>query len=178
MTKTIRFAAAGVAMAAAMGMTSVAHAQETETATASAEILQPLTLTPARGLDFGRIIVESAALGGTATVGTADASTASCSANLVCLGGSASANFDVTGTANRDVSVDLTSSSITITTGGGAPLETMTVNLVTSAGATGDEITLDNTGAGEFFVGGDLLIVPNQVAGIYTGNMEVTVSYP
>ena len=55
MNKTIRYSAAAVAMAAAMGMSSVAHA-DTATADATAEVLEALVLTNTNDLDFGAMV--------------------------------------------------------------------------------------------------------------------------
>ena len=65
MTKTIRFGAAGIAMFAALGMSSAAHA-DTETANASVEILDALVLTNTAGLDFGALVVSGT--GGTVSL--------------------------------------------------------------------------------------------------------------
>src|SRR5690606_4921752 len=103
MLKSIRLGAAGVAIAATLGMTSAAHAV-TETATATAEILEQLTLDLDNGLDFGVIAVN-----GAGTVVVAPNSTVTCGANLICTGGAAAATFTVEGSDGATVGVTLPS---------------------------------------------------------------------
>ena len=74
MTKKLRFAAAGVAMCAAMGMSSAASAQDA-TATATAEILEALQLTNTNALDFGTLVVDGA---GSVTIAASGAASAVC----------------------------------------------------------------------------------------------------
>ncbi|MEM6586599.1 MAG: hypothetical protein AAF692_12680, partial [Pseudomonadota bacterium] len=80
MTKTIRIGAAGIAMFAALGVSSAASAQTTVDADARAEILNPLTLAADGQLDFGRIISDGA---GTVQLYATDGNV--CSADLICL---------------------------------------------------------------------------------------------
>src|SRR5690606_17536416 len=78
MLKSIRLGAAGVAIAATLGMTSAAHAV-TAQATATAEILEALDVVAVSALDFGVI-----AANGAGTVAVATNSGVTCGANLIC----------------------------------------------------------------------------------------------
>ena len=82
-------------------------------ADARAEILAGLTLTNVAGtsLDFGSIVVMGA---GTVTV-PSDGSAASCpAASFVCSGATDVAEFEVTGTAGKAVSINLPDASTTV----------------------------------------------------------------
>lgn len=166
MKSVLRITAAGVALAT-LGFASNASAA-TATANAQAEILDPLVLTldvADPRLDFGTIALNGAP-GGTVTLTPANVRT--CAATLTCVGTTATPNFDITGAANRPVSITVPA-SITLT-GAGAP---MTVTLTSSSSG----LTLSAAGAGTFDVGGTLTVGASQAAGVYTGTMTVTVVY-
>jgi len=171
MTKTIRFGAATIAMAAAMGMSTVAHAQDTATATAEAEILEALDIQLTGGLlDFGSLVITGA---GTVTLAS-DGSNRDCSnANVVCVDAFDVPDFQVDGTANRGVTVTLpASATLTNTTDA---TETMSVD--NFSGSEGTSITLDGTGTETFSVGGTINFDGSEAAGIYTGSFDVSVDY-
>lgn len=175
MKKFIRIAASGVALASAMGMSSVAHADNAD-ATATAEILEALTLDLQTGtsLDFGDMVVS-----GPATVSLAADGTLDCSdADVTCVGTSGVPTFDVGGTASKAVTVNLpTSATMTHTNG----TDTLTVNNFVSDAAdnaAGDpEVTLDAAGDASFSVGGEIDVDASTTAGVYTGTFNVSVEY-
>lgn len=175
MTKTIRFGAATIAMAAAMGMSTVAHAQDTASADATAEILEALDLELTAGeLDFGAIVVNGADTLTLTAAGTMDCA----NKNVVCSGTTNNPLFTVTGTADKDVSINLPTASIDLTRVGGttgAAADTLAVDSFTS-NAAGDEVTLTG-GSATFTVGGTLTIGATQNAGIYEGSFDVSVDY-
>ncbi len=166
MRNSIRFAAMGAALAAAVSFGSAAQAATTATATASAEILTTLTVASTAGLDFGQIAVNGGA--GTAVIGASGTNT--CSATLLCTGTRTAASFDVGGTANTAVSAVVTTPSITLSSGA----NTMTLNAFTLAFPGGN--TLVN-GATSFNVGGTLAVGATQAAGVYNGTFTVSVEY-
>lgn len=174
MTKTIRFGAAGIAMFAALGMSSAAHA-DTATADATAEILEALNLELTEGaLDFGAIVVNGADTLTLQPNGTMD-----CAAKqVVCTGTTDTPLFTVEGTDGKDVTINLPGSAVDLTRVGGvagAAADTLTVDSFTSS-ATGDEVTLTG-GSATFTVGGTLSIGATQNAGIYEGSFDVSVDY-
>ncbi|MEE4206668.1 MAG: DUF4402 domain-containing protein [Erythrobacter sp.] len=175
MTKMIRFGAAGVALFAAMGMSNAAFAQDA-TATATAEVLDALTLNNNVGLDFGTMVVDGGGTVSLAADGTLDCS----AADIVCSGTTAVATFDVTGTANKAVTINLPTTSIDLQhpdfTGASVGEHTIVLDAFVSSG-TGDEITLDGAGDGSFTVGGSITFDGSEVAGIYTGSFDVSVEY-
>ncbi|MEQ8410395.1 MAG: DUF4402 domain-containing protein [Erythrobacter sp.] len=176
MTKTIRFGAAGIALFAAMGMSNAAFAQDTASATATAEVLDALTLDRTSGLDFGTMVVDGAGTVSLAADGTLDCS----ASDIVCSGTSAVAAFDVTGTANKAVTINLPTGEIDLThpdlTAATADEHTIELDAFVSSEA-GDEITLDGSGDGSFTVGGSIEFDGSEAAGIYTGSFDVSVEY-
>lgn len=178
MTKMIRFGAAGIAMFAAMGMSTAAHA-DTETADATAEVLEALVLTLDSGsLDFGSIVVN-----GADTLTITPANTMDCAnKNVVCTGTTDVPSFSVAGTANKAVTIILPAASVNLVLQGGSAAvssQVMTLDTFTSSENTvnGPETTLDGAGAATFTVGGTLNIGATQDAGIYEGTFDVSVEY-
>ena len=163
MLKSIRLGAAGVAIAATLGMTSAAHAVTAE-AHATAEILEQLTLAEVNALDFGVIAVN-----GAGTVVVAPNSTVTCGANLICTGTAAAASLTVTGSDGATVGVTLPSGSVDLI-GPGAPmaLSSFTASATTLTLTGGDAI---------FTVGGTLAVAAGQAAGTYNGEFPVSVEY-
>jgi len=178
MKKTIRFSAAGVAMFAALGMSSAAHA-DTATADATAEVLDALVLTADTALDFGTMVVSG---GGVVTLG-ADGTLTCDDADIVCSGTTGVAGFSLEGTANKAVTINLPASSVELRHPDYTALDADAHNIVldtfTSSenGADGPEVTLDGDGAATFDVGGTITLDGSEVAGIYEGEFVVTVEY-
>lgn len=180
MKKTLRIGATGVAIVAAMGMSSVAHADNAD-ATATAEILEALTLDVATGtsLDFGAMVV-SADPGVDSVVSLAADGTLDCDdTNVVCSGTTGVPTFNVGGTASKAVTISLPTADVDLTHTNG--VNTVVLGgFVTDAAdnAAGDpEVTLDGDGNGSFNVGGDITIESDDPAGIYTGSFNVSVEY-
>lgn len=168
MTKTIRFGVAGIATFAALGMSTMAHAQETASADATAEILDVLEIDREGALDFGRIIAEGA---GTAAFAAGEA--LDCSENLLWLDEGSQPTFTVTGTADRDVSVTISATTIELSNGGTDALDSMDV---TGLAASSSTVTLTD-GSADFTVGGTLNVQAGQNAGTYEGELTVQVDY-
>jgi hypothetical protein len=169
MTKTIRIGAAGIAMFAALGMSSVSHAQTQATAEARAEVLAALELTVDGQLDFGRIIVDAA---GTAALPASG--TMTCSAGLLCLDAGTVPTFTVDGTDGRDVTVSFPGgTTVELNNGGADPLDSMDVTGLAPSEST---VTL-TTGEDTFTVGGTLNVSDGQNPGQYTGTFAVQVDY-
>ncbi len=164
MLKSIRLGAAGVAIAATLGMTSAAHAV-TAQATATAEILEALDVVAVSALDFGVI-----AANGAGTVAVATNSGVTCGANLICTGTAAAGQLTVDGSAGATVGISLPSTSTTLN---GPASATMSVT-----GLTLSDATLVLSGSPDAFtVGGTLNVAAAQTAGTYTGTFDVAVEY-
>ena len=165
MLKSIRLGAAGVAIAATLGMNSAAHAV-TEQATATAEILEALDVVAVSALDFGVI-----AANGAGTVAVATNSGVTCGANLICTGTAAAGQLTVDGSAGATVGISLPSTSTTLNN---IPASaTMSVTGLTLSNAT--LVLSGNPDA--FTVGGTLNVSAGQAAGTYTGTFDVEVEY-
>jgi hypothetical protein len=179
MKKTIRLSAAGVAMFAALGLSTAAHA-DTEPADATAEVLDALILTNTAGLDFGSMVIT-----GAGTVSLDGDNLIDCSnANITCSGTTTAATFDVTGTASKAVTIILPSTDVNLRHPSYDPLvstgeHTIVLNGFTSNenGATGPEVVLDAAGDGTFGVGGTINLDGSEVPGVFTGTFNVTVEY-
>lgn len=165
MLKSIRLGAAGVAIAATLGMTSAAHAVTAE-AHATAEILEQLTLAEVNALDFGVIAVN-----GAGTVVVAPNSTVTCGANLICTGTAAAGQLTVDGSAGATVAISLPSTATTLNNIPAS--ESMDVTGLTLSNAT---LVLSGS-PDAFTVGGTLSVAAGQAAGTYTGTFDVEVEY-
>ncbi len=179
MTKTIRFGAAGIAMFAALGMSSVAQAQDSATADATAEILEALVLTNNSALDFGTMVVSG---GGAVTI-AADG-TLTCSAtDIICSGTTSVAGFSVEGTANNAVTINLPTGSVELRhpafTPATALQHAIELNNFTASenGTGGPEVTLDGAGEATFDVGGTITLDGSEEAGTFDGTFDVSVEY-
>lgn len=167
MFNKFRIGAAGVAIVSAFGLATAAHAADTATATAEADILEALTLNNLNSLDFGQIAVNGA---DTVTV-AADGSGTTCGANLICAAGTSSpADFQVDGTANTVVSIQIGAASPL--TGPGADMALSGLN-----DDTAGSVNLGVTGSATFGVGGTLSVNAGQTPGYYSSTFDVTVEY-
>lgn len=178
MTKSIRFGAAGIAMFAAMGMSSVAHA-DTATADATAEVLDALVLNNTAALDFGTMVVS-----GAGTVTLASDGSLDCSAtDIVCSGTTSVAGFTVEGTANKAVTINLPTGDVELRhpsyTAGTAAEHSIVLNAFSSSenGGSGPEVTLDGLGDGTFNVGGTITLDGSEEAGVFDATFDVSVEY-
>lgn len=171
MTKTIRLGVAGIALFAAMGMSTVARA-DTVSADATAEILQALDLTLVEGsLDFGALVVNGAGAITLQPNGTMDCA----AAPVVCTGATDTPSFSVTGTSDKAVTITVPSGDVTLTNTATGSTDTLTVNSIATS-AAGNEVTLTG-GSASFSVGGTLNFGAGQDAGVYEGSFDVSVDY-
>ena len=171
MSKILRYAAAGVAMAS-LGVASTANAATSDTADVTAEILTALSVAvdPADNtLDFGQIAPGASAA--TIVVAPDGTMTGGCPTQVICAGSTNAPSFDVVGNPNALVYVTFTNASETLSNG----TDSMTVDTFTTDG--GGQLTLDGSGDGSFTVGGSLAVAASQAAGVYTGTLEVNVAY-
>ena len=182
---TARMGAAGVAMIAALGLTTAANAAPvTATANANAEVVRALTIVKDTDLDFGKVAVAGA---GTVTVTPAGVVSA-CTANLTCYSTTSGAKFDVTtGTIGATLTVTLPANATLLRSGGTAgnaadelQLASYTTNATNTAGVYTIQLTDDGTGTngtGTFSFGGTLTFDGSEVEGVYTTTISSNVDY-
>lgn len=168
-TRLLALAAATVAYASPSFAAPVTTAPVAAAApaTATAQIVDPLTLTKTADLNFGTLIKNT--MTATRTVTIKEDGTITCSTELLCGGTTSSAAFDVAGSANQVVKVYVAPSTLA---GPGTAKLTFT-----PTAASASPLTLSSTGAASFKVGGSIDVAPTTTAGIYSGNMDVTVDY-
>ncbi len=168
MHKTIRFATAGAAFAAALSLTTAANAASA-TGTATAEILSSLSVAQNQALDFGQIAVNGV---GTVVVATGATPVDTCSANLVCAGTKTRGGFTATGAPGIGLTASVQQASITLSNGAGG---TMTVDTFTLYWPNGTTVAAGGTQT--FDVGARLSVGAGQATGVYNGTYTVNVAY-
>lgn len=154
----------------ALAVTTPAMA-DTQSANGRGIVLNALSVTNTRDLDFGDL--SSGVTTGRATV-NANTDVLTITGGITPLGGTPNAAvFYAAGTINRLFIVQIPSGSITLTNGSGG---TMTVSNWTSNGPVNRN--LGPTGVAIIRVGGRLNVGANQAGGTYSGTFTVTVVYP
>jgi hypothetical protein len=140
-------------------------------ATANARIYRPLVLRADRNLDFGTIVMGTLPAGGETVTLTAAGGFTCGAGNLTCSGTPVTAQYNVQGSNNTVVRIFVGASSLSNGTGGTVAF--------TPLAPSPASVTLTNSGApgNNFFVGGQITILPTTVEGVYSGNMDVTVDY-
>ncbi len=167
MTKTLIKAALAATVATGLfAAPAMAANTATKPFTATAKIVKPLTLTKVRDLNFGTITMLSGLTSSVVAVDQADA--ASCGSNLSCTA-PVSAKFSVAGVALQTLDVDV--QAITALTD---PVSGETVAFNADAPST---VTLLADGSGKFNIGGDITVTAANDDGVYSADIDVTVSY-
>jgi len=179
MKSVLRYTAAGLALAT-VGFASSASAATFDDAQVQAEILSTLRIVAVTGdsvLDFGQI-APNAGMTGTSTVTIAAATgAATCGATLTCSGTTNAPSFTVTGLSGSTVAVSIPASTL-LTGPAVVPagmVGTMTVGTFTTNLAANPVVL--TTGSATFNLGGTLTVAANQVPGVYTGSVTVSVAY-
>lgn len=147
-------------------------------ADATATVITPIAITKTADLVFGSFARGD---GGTVTVSTSGARTAS-GTILSTIGNTPSAaQFDVTGDGASTYSITW-SGDTQLETGAGGAGETMELSRIsdlTAGNATSGEVSSGTLtdGAQSIYLGGTLAVGAAQVAGAYTGSVTATVEY-
>jgi hypothetical protein len=170
--KKFLVAAGAAALALTATPAAAAPVAATTPATANAKIYKPLVLTAKRNLDLGTIVMGTVGATGEKVTLTAAGGFTCGGGNLTCSGTPVTAQYNVQGTNNAVVRILVGASSLNRVGGGGTvaftPLAPSPASVtLTSSGVPGDD----------FFVGGEITILPATVEGVYSGNMDVTVDY-
>ena len=166
MIKFVRLAALA-AVATVVATPAAAQVAATPKATARVNVIKPLTLAVEENLDFGTVVVT-----GNSTVSISQAGVGTCGAaiDVTCdFTGAMAARYRVTGSNNQQVNITAIGSNLN-RVGGGA------IAFTPSAPAS---VTLPNSGSTgtTFNVGGSIALLASLPAGVYTGDIEVTVQY-
>jgi len=171
------FRRAALASIVALGAFGASNSFAAAASTAStATVIVPIAITKSADLVFGSFAKGA---GGSVTVSTSGARTAT-GAILSTVGGTPSAaKFDVTGEGASTYSI--TWSGDTLLSDAGAT-NTMTLTKISDLTAgnaiTGEVLTGTLTaGAQSIYLGGKLTVGATQVAGAYTGSVTATVEY-
>lgn len=169
-----RAALASVVALGAFGASNGFAAAETTTATAT--VITPIAITKAADLVFGSFARGG---GGTVTVSTSGARTAS--GTILSTVGSTptAAQFDVTGEGASTYSIAWSGVSVLTDSVSTETMALSKISDLTAGNAISGEVT-DGTltaGAQSIYLGGVLTVGATQAAGVYTGNVTVTVEY-
>lgn len=148
------------------------------TATSTATVITPIAITAPVNLVFGSFAPGT---GGTVTVSTSGARTASGPVLSAVTATPTAARFNVTGDGSATYSIAIAPSA-SLSTGGATP-DTMalaTFSDLTAGGATTGNVTSGTlaSGAQSIYVGGTLTVGATQAASTaYAGTIAVTVEY-
>lgn len=170
MTKHFRTSFKLALAVAAVAITPSALAIDA-TANSSATVMQPLNITVAEHLAFGKFGVGA---GGSVTISTSGVRSSS---GVVEMGGTTTAaKFDVTGEAGATYTIALAPTTLT---SGGNSMSFVTVSDLTGANATSGNAASGTLtgGAQSIYVGGVLTVGAAQAAGLYSGTLTATVQY-
>ena len=169
MNKSAKLAAAAVALAATPAVAAPVGVTGAPPS-ATARIIRPLTLTSTGALDFGTIVMNGVTAN--RTISLSNANVVDCgggSTEVVCSGTTSVPSYNVRGTNNQLVTIHKNASTLNGSNGGSLTLTpTGPANiLLTSSGSPGDD----------FAIGGDIVVAPATLDGVYTGTVNVTVEY-
>lgn len=181
MTKTIRFAASGLAMFAAMGLGTAASAQDSASADATAEVLAALQLTNDRDLNFGALVLNAGGAGGDVLVDATGNRT--CNGDIICGPGATEeqALFTVSGAVGTNVSIalqDVLGDGVQLRhdANTGSTAANHNIELVGLADSAGGGFA-SFSGNEQFGVGGRIVLDGSEIAGTYEGQFNVSVEY-
>ena len=160
-------ATAGAIAVLALTASPAQAATPTQQATATARIYTPLSITFARNLDFGVIVLNNTTFAAEAvSINAAGSVTCGGGVNMTCSGSPASAGYTLAGSAGAVVAVS--SPGFNLVNGAN------NLAFTPSFPAT---VTLDGTGAGVLDIGGSINVAGNTPEGVYTGTFNVTANY-
>lgn len=181
--RKILFVAAAIATA---GLAPAGAQAASGTITAKANVLKPLQLTGGGTVDFGTIVTPStASFSGTFVIDASASQTSTfCASGFACTGTPAAAVFNLQGSNNNNITLNVpTTVTLTLQGGTGTP-PTLTFTTKNSVSATNSAngnytIQLPNSGSPgrDFYVGGSVTIDQATVGGSYQGTFTVTADY-
>ena len=175
-----------IACAAALLIPAGAAQAASASATAKANVLKPLQMTGGGTVDFGTIVTPSAAtFSGTFSIDAAASQTSTyCASGFACSGTPAAAKFNLQGTNNNNITLNIPNTvTLTLQGASGTP-PTLIFNTRNSVSATNSgtgnyTMQLPNSGFPglDIYVGGNVVITQATVGGSYQGTFTVTADY-
>jgi hypothetical protein len=139
----------------------------------TATVLQPLTITSTSTLSFGSFV---AGAGGSVTIPSAAPHTRTSTSNVTLVSSNAGSvsNITVSGVAGTTYTVILPVVPTTLSSAtGGATMQISTI----SSNLTGLAGLIPTLGSQTFQVGGTLVVASNQLPGVYSGTLPITITY-
>lgn len=174
----MRFNTCLAALAATFVVATPAYAASTATATAEARgvVLQSLTLSKTKDLDFGTVAGDPNA-GGDVIIDPDTGARTTTGAVVGLAGAFQRAQFDGFATPNVNVQVSMTQPPSGVLCNGAGCVNKINAVLNMDNGGPGVRSS-GPTGAFSVFVGGDFTLAAAQPAGLYTAQFDVTAVYP
>lgn len=170
MTKNSSFTSNGFRLA--ILALAIAGAGNANAASASADakstVVAPIQIAKSADLAFGTF--AAGATGGTVAIATGGARSKTGGVTLLSTNTGGAAKFDVSGQGGLNYSISLVTSPLNGDGGG-------TMNFTAVSDIPSGTLSAGATGTQSFFVGGELTVAANQVAGEYTGSVTATVEY-
>ncbi|MEM7702762.1 MAG: DUF4402 domain-containing protein [Pseudomonadota bacterium] len=159
-----------------------ASAQDTASTDTTVSIVDDVTLTKTRDMDFGRIIAPGA---GVIDMDATDAALCTPNNAIELLDPCQSAAFEGTGGSSFQIRIRVPARRRIELTGPGQNLRLRRITVgegnglsfIRRVGRNYDFEITDPVGNFEFFVGGRLLIRNNQAPGVYTGTFDLEIDY-
>ena len=161
-------ATAGAIAMLALTTSPAQAATPTQQATATARIYTPLSITFARNLDFGVVVLNNTTFAAEAVSVNAGTGAVTCGGgvNMTCSGTPTSASYTLQGSAGAVVAVS--SPGFNLVNG---------ANNLPFTPSFSPTVTLDGTGAGTVNLGGSINVAGTTPEGVYTGTFNVTANY-
>jgi spore coat protein U-like protein len=177
MNKHSRFTSNGFKLAVmALAISGAGSAMAaTANATSTSVVIQAIAISNNGNLSFGNIAAGT----GAGTVTVSPDGTRSVTGGTIAAGGiSTAAQFNVTGQAGMNYSISFAGTSPSLTSGANSMAFTAIPD-VTASALTSNTLTAGTLtgGAQTIYVGGSLVVGASQVAGTYSGSINVAVDY-
>lgn len=142
---------------------------------ATATVVQPLTISSTNTLNFGSFVAGN--ITGTVTISPNPYTrTSNNGVRLVASNPGLVSTVVVTGVENTGFTVNFPQAPVTLSTSAGGA--SMTLNNFTSSLGTTHVGMIPAGGSQTFQVGATLIVGANQISGVYSGSVPITVNYP
>ena len=174
MTRHTKTALTIAALSLAFGGAAAAQSS-TQSTSGSATIIQPITLTKATDLAFGKIMRPSSGSNVVQINETTGTRTASGGGNAALIASTVSrASYSVAGEGGQTYSINVPA-TFDMTRSGTSDTVTVTLTATATSGTLSG--TIGSAGASSFGVGGSFPVASTTATGAYTGSFDVTVAY-